>query len=48
MIFRRKATDASELGDLVKTRVVIWIKAKVDIKIYTIADFTRSLDGIRC
>lgn len=38
---------SSELGDLVKTRVAIWIKVKVDIKIYTIADFTRSLDGTR-
>lgn len=47
MIFRRKVTEASELADLVKTRVANWIKAKVDIKIYTIADFMRRLNGIR-
>ncbi|KAI8564690.1 hypothetical protein RHMOL_Rhmol03G0201200 [Rhododendron molle] len=46
-IFNRATTQASEVAELVKSRVVMWIKAKFDIKIYTVEDFKGYLDGIR-
>ncbi|XP_058216597.1 uncharacterized protein LOC131327443 [Rhododendron vialii] len=46
-IFNGATTQASEVVDLVKTRVAMWMKAKFDIKIYTVEDFKSYLDGIR-
>ncbi|KAI8534606.1 hypothetical protein RHMOL_Rhmol10G0103500 [Rhododendron molle] len=46
-IFNGATTRASEVVDLIKTRVAMWMKAKFDIKIYTVEDFKGYLDGIR-
>lgn len=35
------------VGDLIKTRVATWSKAKFDVKIYKAEDFEGNLDGIR-
>lgn len=45
-VFNNASTQAWEVGDLVKTRVAMWMKAKFDIKVYT-EDFKVFLDGIR-
>jgi len=36
-----------DVGDLIKTRVAMWIKTKFDIKIYTVEEFKEFLGGIR-
>ncbi|KAI8531861.1 hypothetical protein RHMOL_Rhmol11G0168700 [Rhododendron molle] len=46
-IFNNSSKQVWEVGDLVKTRVAIWMKAKFDIKVYTVEDFKLFLDGIR-
>ncbi|KAI8572877.1 hypothetical protein RHMOL_Rhmol01G0234500 [Rhododendron molle] len=46
-IFNGATQQASEVADLVKTRVVMWMNAKFDIKIYTVEDFKGYLNGIR-
>ncbi|XP_058216922.1 receptor-like protein 43 [Rhododendron vialii] len=46
-IFNGATTWASEVVDLIKTRVAMWMKTKFDIKIYTMEDFKGYLDGIR-
>lgn len=46
-VFNNASTQVWEVGDLVKTRVAMWIKVKFDIKVYTVEDFKVFLDGIR-
>ncbi|KAI8534362.1 hypothetical protein RHMOL_Rhmol10G0084400 [Rhododendron molle] len=46
-IFNNSTTQAWEVGELVKTRVAMWMKAKFDIKVYSVEDFKFFLDGIR-
>ncbi|KAI8531863.1 hypothetical protein RHMOL_Rhmol11G0168900 [Rhododendron molle] len=46
-IFNGATTQASKVVDLVKTRVATWMKAKFDIKVYTVEDFKGYLNGIR-
>ncbi|XP_058216715.1 uncharacterized protein LOC131327580 [Rhododendron vialii] len=46
-IFNGITTEALEVADLIKTKVAMWMKAKFDIKLYTVEDFKGYLDGIR-
>lgn len=46
-VFNNASTQVWEVGDLVKTRVAMWIKVKFNIKVYTVEDFKVFLDGIR-
>ncbi|XP_058217560.1 uncharacterized protein LOC131328662 [Rhododendron vialii] len=46
-VFNNSTKQPWEVGDLVKTRVAMWMKAKFDIKVYTVEDFKVFLDGIR-
>ncbi|KAI8535123.1 hypothetical protein RHMOL_Rhmol10G0150800 [Rhododendron molle] len=46
-IFNNSSKQAWEVGDLVITRVAMWIKAKFDIKVYSIEEFKIFLDGVR-
>ncbi|KAI8567428.1 hypothetical protein RHMOL_Rhmol02G0121400 [Rhododendron molle] len=46
-IFNNSTTQAWEVGEIVKTRVAMWKKAKVYIKVYSVKDFKLFLDGIR-
>ncbi|XP_058185920.1 uncharacterized protein LOC131303146 [Rhododendron vialii] len=41
-IFNNSTTQPWEVGDVVKTRVAMWMKAKFNIKIYTVEDFKKS------
>ncbi|KAI8570703.1 hypothetical protein RHMOL_Rhmol01G0057000 [Rhododendron molle] len=45
--FNNASTQAWEVGDLIKTRVAMWMKTKFDIKVYSVEDFKMFLDGIR-
>ncbi|KAI8543703.1 hypothetical protein RHMOL_Rhmol08G0239300 [Rhododendron molle] len=36
-----------DLGELIKTRVAMWIKVKFDIKVHLVKDFKGYLDGMR-
>lgn len=47
LIFNNVIRSASEVGELVKTRVAMWMKAKFDIKVYSVEDFRSFLGGIR-
>ncbi|KAI8543636.1 hypothetical protein RHMOL_Rhmol08G0234000 [Rhododendron molle] len=47
VIFNNGSALAWEVMDLIKTRVAMWMKAKFDIKVYTVKDFKGYLDGIR-
>ncbi|KAI8562137.1 hypothetical protein RHMOL_Rhmol03G0011400 [Rhododendron molle] len=47
IIFNNVSRSASEVGELIKTRVAMWIKAKFDIKIYSVEDFKSFQGGIR-
>lgn len=47
LVFNNKPWDEMLCMDLVKTRMAIWIKAKYNIKEYSVEDFKRSLEGIR-
>ncbi|KAI8546452.1 hypothetical protein RHMOL_Rhmol07G0118800 [Rhododendron molle] len=46
-VFNNSSKQPWEVGDLVKTRVAMWMKTKFNIKIYTVEDFKVFLDGIR-
>ncbi|KAI8567591.1 hypothetical protein RHMOL_Rhmol02G0133600 [Rhododendron molle] len=46
-IFNNSSKQAWEVGDLAKTRVAMWMKAKFDIKVYTVEEFKIFLDSIR-
>lgn len=43
--FNNASTEPWEVGDLIKTRVAMWMKAKFDIKVYSVEDFKVYLDG---
>ncbi|KAH7849459.1 hypothetical protein Vadar_018222 [Vaccinium darrowii] len=47
VILRNEVWEVEEIIDLAKTRMAIWIKGKYNIKIYSVEDFKRNLDGIR-
>lgn len=47
LIFNNVSRSASEVGELIKTRVAMWMKAKFDIKVYSVEDFRSFLGGIR-
>ncbi|KAI8566861.1 hypothetical protein RHMOL_Rhmol02G0075100 [Rhododendron molle] len=47
LIFNNVTRSASVVGELVKTRVAMWMKAKFDIKVYSVEDFRSFLGGIR-
>lgn len=47
VVFNNKPWDELECLDVVKTKMAIWIKAKFNIKEYSVEDFKRSLEGIR-
>ncbi|KAI8530573.1 hypothetical protein RHMOL_Rhmol11G0070200 [Rhododendron molle] len=46
-MFNNVKRSASEVGDLAKTRVAMWMKTKFDIKVYSIEEFKSFLGGIR-
>ncbi|XP_058217620.1 uncharacterized protein LOC131328732 [Rhododendron vialii] len=46
-VFNYSSKQALELRDIVKTRVAMWMKAKFDIKVYTVEEFKLFLDGIK-
>ncbi|XP_058202651.1 uncharacterized protein LOC131317089 [Rhododendron vialii] len=47
LMFNNLSRSASEVGDLVKTRVAMWMKTKFDIKMYSVEEFKSFLGGIR-
>ncbi|KAI8522859.1 hypothetical protein RHMOL_Rhmol13G0029600 [Rhododendron molle] len=47
LVFNNVSRSASEVGDQIKTRVAMWMKAKFEIKVYSVEDFKCFLDGIR-
>ncbi|KAI8558123.1 hypothetical protein RHMOL_Rhmol04G0064800 [Rhododendron molle] len=48
IIFNNKAADRNQVVELTKTRATLWIKVRFDIKVYTVEDIKRNLDGARC
>lgn len=46
-VFNNATTSSGEVGDLIKTRVAMWVKAKFDLKVYSVEDFRIFLDGVR-
>lgn len=46
-VFNNATTSIREVGELVKTRVAMWMKSKFEIKLYTVEEFKGFLDGIR-
>ncbi|KAG5527856.1 hypothetical protein RHGRI_028703 [Rhododendron griersonianum] len=46
-IFNNKATDRNQVVELTKTRAALWIKARFDIKVYTVEDIKRNFDGAK-
>lgn len=44
--FENKTSSVGEVGHQIKTKVAMWMKAKFDIKVYSIEDFKIFLDGI--
>ncbi|XP_058215516.1 uncharacterized protein LOC131326672 [Rhododendron vialii] len=46
-IFNNKIVDCNHLEELIKSRAAMWIKAKFDIKVYTVEDIKSNLDGVR-
>ncbi|KAI8555423.1 hypothetical protein RHMOL_Rhmol05G0173500 [Rhododendron molle] len=47
LIFQNVMIGLEEVVDLIKYRVSMWVKVKFDIKVYSIEEFKRFLDGIR-
>ncbi|XP_058217028.1 uncharacterized protein LOC131327925 [Rhododendron vialii] len=47
LVFNNVSRSASEVGDQIKTRVAMWMKAKFEIKVYSVEDFKCFLGGIR-
>ncbi|KAI8548528.1 hypothetical protein RHMOL_Rhmol07G0279500 [Rhododendron molle] len=45
--FNNTLRSAREVGDQIKTKVAMWMKAKFDIKVYSVEDFKCFLHGIR-
>ncbi|KAI8568968.1 hypothetical protein RHMOL_Rhmol02G0242400 [Rhododendron molle] len=45
LIFNNTSRSASEVGDQIKTMVAMWMKAKFDIKVYSVEDFKCFLHG---
>ncbi|XP_058211464.1 uncharacterized protein LOC131323632 [Rhododendron vialii] len=45
-VFNSATTSFEVVGDLVKTRVAMWMKTKFTIKIYSVEEFKVFLDGI--
>ncbi|KAI8561844.1 hypothetical protein RHMOL_Rhmol04G0373500 [Rhododendron molle] len=41
IVFNNKAIEACDVMDLVKTRIVVWIKSKFNLKDYLVEDFKR-------
>lgn len=46
-VFNNASTGVGQVGEVIKTRVAMWIKVKFDIKVYTVEDFKGFLDGVR-
>lgn len=46
-VFNKATTQAEDVGELIKTKVATWMKAKFDIKVYIVEEFKGFLDGIR-
>ncbi|KAI8531880.1 hypothetical protein RHMOL_Rhmol11G0170300 [Rhododendron molle] len=46
-VFKNATTCMREVGELVKTRVAMWMKSKFEITLYTVEEFKGFLDGIR-
>ncbi|KAG5542410.1 hypothetical protein RHGRI_022072 [Rhododendron griersonianum] len=47
VIFNNKAANRNQVVELTKTRAALWIKARFDIKVYTVENIKRNLDGAR-
>ncbi|KAI8538207.1 hypothetical protein RHMOL_Rhmol09G0084700 [Rhododendron molle] len=46
-VFNNSSTSFEVVGELVKTRVTMWMKTKFAIKIYSVEEFKVYIDGIR-
>ncbi|XP_058211699.1 uncharacterized protein LOC131323875 [Rhododendron vialii] len=46
-IFKNATASSEEVVDIIKFRVAMWIKVKFNVRMYTVEDFKRFLDGIR-
>ncbi|KAI8559837.1 hypothetical protein RHMOL_Rhmol04G0205900 [Rhododendron molle] len=46
-IFKNATASSEEVVDIIKFRVATWIKVKFNVRMYTVEDFKRFLDGIR-
>ncbi|KAI8563077.1 hypothetical protein RHMOL_Rhmol03G0085300 [Rhododendron molle] len=47
VIFKNIVVDRNQMEELIKTRAALWIKAKFDLKGYTVEDIKRNLDSVR-
>lgn len=47
LIFNGVSPRVEEIGDLIKSRVAMWVKVKFDLKVYSVEYFKFFLDGIR-
>lgn len=47
LVFNGVVPRVEDIGDLIKTRVAMWIKVKFELKVYIVDDFKGFLDGIR-
>lgn len=46
LVFRNMSIQSVQVAELVKTRVALWIKGKHNIRLYSVDDFRRCLDGV--
>ncbi|KAI8551203.1 hypothetical protein RHMOL_Rhmol06G0167000 [Rhododendron molle] len=46
-VFNNATLGTEVVGEQIKARVAMWIKAKFNIKVYTVKEFKVFLDGIR-
>ncbi|KAI8546103.1 hypothetical protein RHMOL_Rhmol07G0090100 [Rhododendron molle] len=46
-IFKNATASVEEVVDIIKFRVAMWIKVKFNVRVNTVEDFKRFLDGIR-
>ncbi|KAI8559205.1 hypothetical protein RHMOL_Rhmol04G0155100 [Rhododendron molle] len=47
LVFNNASWRVEDLGELIKTRIAMWIKAKFDIEVYSVENFKGYLDGMR-
>ncbi|KAI8574390.1 hypothetical protein RHMOL_Rhmol01G0349600 [Rhododendron molle] len=47
LVFNNPTWHVENIGELIKTKVAMWIKVKFDIKVHSVEDFKGYLNGTR-